>query len=104
MLINLGIGMPTLVPMFIPDEFNITMHVENGMLGVIGFPEPGQEDPDLINPQKETITVLIVMYRPIILLLSFRRVNLLEWSEVDILMLHYWERWKFHKQEILLIG
>jgi acyl CoA:acetate/3-ketoacid CoA transferase beta subunit len=60
MCINLGIGMPTLVPMFVPDEYNITMHVENGMLGVGGFPEPGEEDADLINPEKQTVIVLII--------------------------------------------
>lgn len=55
--INLGIGMPTLVPMFIPEDYKVTMHGENGILGLDGYPEPGHEDPDLVDPGKETVKV-----------------------------------------------
>lgn len=57
MYINLGIGIPTLVPMFVPDDFDITMHGENGILGLDGYPSPGEEDPDLVDPGKETVKV-----------------------------------------------
>ena len=59
--INLGIGIPTLVPMFISKEENIIMHGENGILGMDGYPNENEEDPDLIDPGKETIKVIITM-------------------------------------------
>ena len=56
--VNLGIGMPTLVANYISEKNNITLQSENGMLGMGPFPKKGEEDPDLINAGKQTITSL----------------------------------------------
>ena len=61
-VVNLGIGLPTLVPNYLPEGVEVILQTENGLIGMGPTPAPGEEDPDLINAGGGAITALVRYY------------------------------------------
>lgn len=97
MIVNLGIGMPTLIANEIPRDFSVLLQSENGLLGIGPYPLEGAEDPDLINAGKETITAVTGAS-------FFDSAESFAMIRADILILPSWEEWKFPSKATWLIG
>ncbi|GAD92751.1 succinyl-CoA:3-ketoacid-coenzyme A transferase 1 [Paecilomyces variotii No. 5] len=83
MYVNLGIGIPLIAPSFLPEGVEVVLQSENGILGLGGYPQPGQEDPDLINPGKETV----VLGRGASLFGSHESFGMIRSGKIDLTML-----------------